>query len=434
MELWSKAQKVGSSGVHQSIKILWRVGVFKVTTVLLVRPGKSPLLIKTSGPDEIVALSALIQAGRGPPELPALPASPTRPEGPPTLPKSHFLRDADGATGSTSGSAARRSAMARMVSRSSEWSAQVPEEMDVDTSPESSTSRQSQAAIFQEVRESLGAKLAYRKAMELMWNYDLRAAAVLLEPWQSSSLWHAAAAAEAFVLRTILTGRKSDALASLDLIIVAEKLKDEVPSSNVTLAHDILTAEMQLMRSMLQIILGLRFRALYNLRQCWYAYYRLEPFLEDEVSLKTCAQDVDCMMTYDDLRGRILFGLGFFYMASSLVPASLVPLVRLAGFLMHRQRGKMYLFECVERALGSRCSIAAILLAMYHLDLEPATCLGIQVMVGWFLLFQYNCVSAFHLPSRLAPFLALFGRIICLKLFFGSRCGEPLDIIWSRSM
>jgi len=351
MELWSKAQKV--------------------TTVLLVRPGKSPLLIKTSGPDEIVALSALIQAGRGPPELPALPASPTRPEGPPTLPKSHFLRDADGATGSTTGSTARRSAMARMVSRSSEWSAQVPEEMDVDTSPESSTSRQSQAAIFQEVRESLGAKLAYRKAMELMWNYDLRAAAVLLEPWQSSSLWHAAAAAEAFVLRTILTGRKSDALASLDLIIVAEKLKDEVPSSNVTLAHDILTAEMQLMRSMLQIILGLRFRALYNLRQCWYAYYRLEPFLEDEVSLKTCAQDVDCMMTYDDLRGRILFGLGFFYMASSLVPASLVPLVRLAGFLMHRQRGKMYLFECVERALGSRCSIAAILLAMYHLDLEP---------------------------------------------------------------
>ena len=353
--------------------------------MLLVRPGKSPLLIKTSGPDEILALSALIEGcgrGRCPPELPALPAlpaSPTRPEGPPTLPKSHFLRDADGATGSTG---VRRSAMARMVSRSSEWSAQVPQEMDVDTSPESSTSRQSQAAIFQEVRESLGAKLAYRKAMELMWNYDLRAAAVLLEPWQSSSLWHAAAAAEAFVLRTILTGRKSDALASLDLIIVAEKLKDEVPSSNVTLAHDILTAELQLMRSMLQIILGLRFRALYNLRQCWYAYYRLEPFLEDEVSLKTCAQDVDCMMTYDDLRGRILFGLGFFYMASSLVPASLVPLVRLAGFLMHRQRGKMYLFECVERALGSRCSIAAILLAMYHLDLEPATCLVIQVMLG----------------------------------------------------
>ena len=76
-------------------------------------------------------------------------------------------------------------------------------------------------------------------------------------------------------------------------------------------------------------------------------------------------------MTYEDLRGRILFGLGFFYMASSLVPASLVPLLRLAGFLMHRQCGKMYLFECVERALGARCSIAAILLAMYHLDLEP---------------------------------------------------------------
>ena len=273
-------------------------------------------------------------------------------------------------------SESRRAALARITSRGSEWSAQVAEEMALDQSPgpispDSSSTRQSQAPVFQEVRESLGAKLAYQKSMDLMWNYDLQAAAVLLEPWQNSSLWHAGAAAECFVLRTILTGRKSDALASLDLIVVAEKLKDDISSSSLTLAHEIVTAELQLMRSLLQIILGLRFRALYNLRQCWYAYYRLEQFLEDEVSLKRCAQNVDCVMTYEDLRGRILFGLGFFYMASSLVPASLVPLLRLAGFLMHRQRGKMYLFECVERALGARCSIAAILLAMYHLDLEP---------------------------------------------------------------
>eukprot|EP00438_Fugacium_kawagutii_P016823 Skav203782 [mRNA] locus=scaffold206:380976:381650:+ [translate_table: standard] len=203
-----------------------------------------------------------------------------------------------------------------------------------------------------------------------MWNYDLQAAAVLLEPWQLSSLWHAGAAAECLVLRTILTGRKQDALGALDLIVKAEKLKDEVSSSNLTVAHDIFTAELQLMRSLLQIILGLRFRALYNLRQCWYAYYRLEHLLEDE-ALKRCAEDVDCVMTLEDLKGRILFGLGFFYMGCSLVPASLVPLLRLAGFVMHRQRGKMYLFECVERSMGARRSPAAILLAMYHLDLEP---------------------------------------------------------------
>ena len=249
-------------------------------------------------------------------------------------------------------------------------------ESEVQNPPEVER-RTSQAPVFQEVRESLGAKLAYRKAMDLMWNYDLEAAAVLVEPWQNSTLWHAGAAAECSVLRTILTGRKSDALSSLDLIVVAEKLRDDVSSSSLTIAHDIFTAELQLMRSLLQIMLGLRFRALYNLRQCWYAYYRLEHFLEEGQGLKRCAENVDCVMTNEDLRGRILFGLGFFYMASSLVPASIVPLLRLAGFVMHRQRGKMYLFECVERALGARSSMAAILLAMYHLDMEPAPWQGI---------------------------------------------------------
>lgn len=43
-----------------------------------------------------------------------------------------------------------------------------------------------------------------------MWNYDLEAAQVLLEPFRHQSAWHAAAFAECAVLRTVLTGRKSD--------------------------------------------------------------------------------------------------------------------------------------------------------------------------------------------------------------------------------
>lgn len=208
------------------------------------------------------------------------------------------------------------------------------------------------------------------------------------------------------MLRTILTGRKSDALSTLELIKVAEALSEGVGSTGSTLAHEVCNAELLLMRSLLQIILGFRFRALYNLRQCWYAYYRLEQFLEDDASMRACTEDVDCVMTYDDLRGRILFGLGFFYMATSLVPTSLVPLVRLAGFLMHRQRGKTYLFECVERALGSRCSIAAILLAMYHLDLEPATWHG--------------------LGSGVQLLQSMFSNVLCFQFFLG--LWNPMDL------
>ena len=339
-------------------------------TLQLARPGKSPILISGTSSEEMAAFAAFIlshkkkQSQPVAEALPDLPASPTMPEIPPIGPQfmPYVRRSREPET-----------TLARIASRTSEWSAPVPEELAdrTDTSPGSSSStskvRQSQASVFHEVVHGLGPKLAYRKAMELMWNYDLEAACVLLDPWRSSLLWHAAAYAECSLLRTILTGRKSDAIATLELIKAAELLRDS-PSS---LSHDIFTAEILLMRSLLQVMLGQRLRALYNLRQSWYAYYRLEQFLESDADLRACARDVDCVMTYEDLRGRVLFGLGFFYMATSLIPTSLVPLIRLAGFVMHRQRGKVYLFECVELALGTRSAPAAILLAMYHLDLEP---------------------------------------------------------------
>ena len=336
-------------------------------TVQLVRPGKSPILIIGACPEEMALFVAFILSRKQKSladALPELPASPTMPEIPPIGPQ--FMP--------YSRSREPETTLARIASRTSEWSAPVPEELteSTDISPGSSSStakvRQSQASVFHEVVHGLGPKLAYRKAMELMWNYDLEAASVLLDPWRTSILWHAAAHAECSLLRTILTGRKSDALATLELIKAAELLRDNSPAC---LPHDIFTAEILLMRSMLQVMLGQRLRALYNLRQSWYAYFRLEPLLESDADLRACARDVECIMTYEDLRGRILFGLGFFYMATSLIPASLVPLIRLAGFVMHRQRGKVYLFECVERALGTRSAPAAILLAMYHLDLEP---------------------------------------------------------------
>ena len=347
----------------------------------LVRPGKSPLLIYGASAEEMVSFVAFILSCKKKPAseaLPDLPASPTMPEIPPIGPQ--FMP--------YSRSREPETTLARIASRTSEWSAPVPEELSegVDASPASSSStakvRQSQASVFHEVVHGLGPKLAYRKAMELMWNYDLEAAHVLLEPWRASILWHAAAYAECSLLRTVLTGRKSDALVTLELIKAAELMRDNFPAS---LPHEIFTAEILLMRSMLQVMLGQRLRALYNLRQAWYAYFRLEQVLETDADLQASARDVDCVMTYEDLRGRILFGLGFFYMATSLIPASLVPLIRLAGFVMHRQRGKTYLFECVERALGTRSAPAAILLAMYHLDLEPESRLKqprLQVLCG----------------------------------------------------
>jgi len=210
--------------------------------------------------------------------------------------------------------------------------------------------------------------------MDLMWNYKLDAARQLLEPWRRTEPWHACAYAECAALRVVLTGRRSEAAAALELVRAAEALSQDHGGHGA--AQQVLCAELLLLRSGLQVVLGARLRAAFNLRQCWCAYRRLERHLACEDAVAACrgacakAREGGVLLA-EDLRGRVCFGLGFFYLATSLLPVGLCQLARLAGFVMHRHQGKAYLAECAERDLGPRATLAAILLAAYHLDIEP---------------------------------------------------------------
>mmetsp|Transcript_141558 Transcript_141558/g.359575 ORF Transcript_141558/g.359575 Transcript_141558/m.359575 type:complete len:887 (-) Transcript_141558:50-2710(-) len=208
---------------------------------------------------------------------------------------------------------------------------------------------------------------SYRQAMAAMWNYELDRARVALEPFRTSTPWHASAFAECLVLRVMITGRHSEAHRALELVRQAEALLESHASDSIV--HQIFVAELALFRSGLQVILGARFRALFNLRQCWHAYRRLETNLPS--SGLGDFLDPMGMFTPEDLRGRVCLGLGLFYLATSLLTPGLSPLLRLAGFVMDRERGKALLAECVEWELGVRAIPAAIMLSMYHLDLEP---------------------------------------------------------------
>eukprot|EP00913_Durusdinium_trenchii_P011834 g11116.t1 len=120
MEVWSKAEAATQ------------------TTLLLVRPGKGPLLIKSAFPEDISLLAALIQR-RHAPEPPApLPAEETSPEVPASHAASELLtsamqtrttsHDAD-PRGRTERRMERTQQTERVISRSSDWSAQAVEEL-----------------------------------------------------------------------------------------------------------------------------------------------------------------------------------------------------------------------------------------------------------------------------------------------------------------
>lgn len=233
----------------------------------------------------------------------------------------------------------------------------------------------------------------YREAMSLMWDYKLDQAQRILEPYRTTIVWHACAYAECACMRVVLTGRRSDAVATLELVRHAEHLKEvRCGSKGSSPALDVCAAELLLMRCGLQVITGCRLTLFLSLRRCWYAYRRLETILTENSgqgvrsAVGSCSvygcdpsnaphvDDADAIidtLSLDDIWGRVCFGLGLFYLVTSLLPVGLCPLVRLAGFLIDRDQGKAYLARCVDGCLGPRATLATIVLSMYHLDLDP---------------------------------------------------------------
>eukprot|EP00927_Polykrikos_kofoidii_P036810 TRINITY_DN31051_c0_g3_i2.p1 TRINITY_DN31051_c0_g3~~TRINITY_DN31051_c0_g3_i2.p1 ORF type:complete len:678 (-),score=108.57 TRINITY_DN31051_c0_g3_i2:209-2122(-) len=221
---------------------------------------------------------------------------------------------------------------------------------------------------------------AYREATELMWNYELQRARMLLEPFRGTSAWHASAYAECAALRVVLTGRRCEALHGLELVGAAEALLSCALRGGTSIVQEVISAEMLLLRCGLQVVGGSRLRALLNLRQCWNAYHRLEHYLAK--GGPPLMKDEGDFFSADDLRGRVNFGLGLFYLATSMLPVSMCPLARLAGFVIDRQQGKAHLSACTQVNASLRAPLAAIMLAIYHLDLEPDVRRAGELLVG----------------------------------------------------
>jgi len=220
-----------------------------------------------------------------------------------------------------------------------------------------------------------GARL--QEALDAMWRYDLGRAESLLEKRRHTSAWYAAAFAECSMLRTSVTGLHDDATFGLECVRTAETLLASSSHGDTRgergVGHQVISAELLLFRAAFNVMLGNRLRALYFARQCWQIFRRLEACMCDTAAdlVAEGSRHEHGTQGTEELRGRIGFGLGFFYLATSLLPSGLGTLLRLAGFVVDRERGKAFLARVSEEGPCERAIPAAIALAMYHLDIEP---------------------------------------------------------------
>lgn len=118
---------------------------------------------------------------------------------------------------------------------------------------------------------------------------------------------------------------------------------------------DVIYAESLLLRSILQLMMNSYLKGGINLRKAWGHYYSLIQLVE---------KDVDGNIP-QELKMCIKFGTGTFYVFLALVPANLMKLLSIIGFISDKDLGERYLTEVFESNTIRTPHAALVLCTLY---------------------------------------------------------------------
>jgi len=122
----------------------------------------------------------------------------------------------------------------------------------------------------------------------------------------------------------------------------------------------VLHTETLFCKAILKFLAGGKFVGFLLFRECWKNYKKFEEKLNDKNYY-----DLDTVC-------RIKFGLGLFNIIFASFPKALSALIRIIGFQPgNKEKGLEYLESCINSAAKSRSALAAIVLCLYHIDLNP---------------------------------------------------------------
>lgn len=189
-------------------------------------------------------------------------------------------------------------------------------------------------------------------AVRAAWECKFERAAELVESASGVSQAHMwAAKAEIALLRSALTGRRSD------FVVVFDACSKVLECSGDSLEDRTLVAEVTLWRGLLQSVCGQSFRSCWNIRS---AFSQMKKLNKDPR-----------VLAHPRLRSRIRACIGLFYLGVPLMPSNYLPFLRLLGFATDEK--KMGYDMIKEEALdefGERNIPCALVMSLYHLDVD----------------------------------------------------------------
>jgi len=192
-------------------------------------------------------------------------------------------------------------------------------------------------------------------ALKAAWDCNFATAERLLEADDKEKslarIW--AARTEISLLKAVMMGEINEFMKAI------EYSWKVVEHSTGDLRDRTLVAEVTVWRGIIQCILGQTFRACWNLRSAF-------------LTLKKLHREPE-LATMPGARSRVRTGLGICYIGVFLCPSSYRPWVlRLLGFPTdEKQNGYTFLKEEALESEGRRNILCALVLALYHLDLDP---------------------------------------------------------------
>ncbi|ORC90684.1 tetratricopeptide repeat domain 39B [Trypanosoma theileri] len=121
---------------------------------------------------------------------------------------------------------------------------------------------------------------------------------------------------------------------------------------------DVVYADALLMRSVCQLMMNSYLKGGINLRRTWGIYHRLIQIVEADTANRIP----------NEIKMCIKYGTGTFYAFLALVPANLMKLLNVIGFISDKELGEQYLTEVFENN-GIRSPFAALVLCTLYLFL-----------------------------------------------------------------
>lgn len=200
-------------------------------------------------------------------------------------------------------------------------------------------------------------------ALQLMHEFRIKEAHDMYMALSEKDYKYRLSAIECDLLLLGLTGGRKETEAILQKVNEFSTRLHQQPTPlkkniNEFLSHEVVRAECNLMKSVMNAILGNKLQGLLCISESWSIFKKLDILLENKKLHDTIEPQI---------RNRILFGVGLFNLVFSLFPQSLLRVMRIIGFSPNRTIGIKKLQAC-WRNKTVRSAHAALLLCVYHLE------------------------------------------------------------------